>query len=38
MHVVCHMFTSLDGRLLPDRWSPFFDKASAITTLYGNRP
>lgn len=23
MHVVCHMASSLDGRLLPDRWSPF---------------
>ena len=23
-HVICHMLSSVDGRILPDRWSPPF--------------
>src|SRR5689334_11172110 len=29
-HVICHMATSLDGRILPDRWAPSDAHSHAI--------
>ena len=34
-YVICHMMTSLDGRILPDQWNPPFGESSLYEDIHG---
>ena len=34
-YVICHMMTTVDGRILPDQWHPPFEDSSLYEGLHG---
>lgn len=36
-YVICHMMSSVDGRILPDRWHPSVEDRGVYERLYNDR-